>query len=187
MEIFFLLFRLANSIVEAHFLADHLVPKFFSSELPYAKNPTLNLKILVDFGQKSTNLLKIPQKSPKIGVFEKIWDLDVFGFSVTATYGLTTGAGIFQKKYKTNFFFGAEKKVFSKIQRGDHSFICQFSLGPPFRFRGLEIFIFLFSVGLRGCDDGIIREAKPRRTSPPQAPSEARYTYILQGYDYTYS
>ena len=45
--------RTHNSIFEAHFLADHMVPKFFSSELPYAKNPTLNLKILVHFGQKS--------------------------------------------------------------------------------------------------------------------------------------
>ena len=44
-----------SSIFEAHFLADHMVPKFFSSEQLYVRDQLFNLKILVDFGQKSTN------------------------------------------------------------------------------------------------------------------------------------
>ena len=45
--------RTHKSIVEAHFLADHVVPNFFSSEQLYESASTLNLKILVNFGQKT--------------------------------------------------------------------------------------------------------------------------------------
>ena len=45
--------RTHSSIFEAHFLADHMVSKLFSSEQLYESAPTLNLKILVNFGQKT--------------------------------------------------------------------------------------------------------------------------------------
>ena len=112
--------------------------------------------------QKSPKIAQIAQSTPKIakkmGVFQKISVFDFLFFYDTTTYGLTTGAGIFQKKYKKKF--GAEKKVFSKIQRGDHWKICQFSLGPPFGFRVWNFFS-SFSPGLRGCDDGIIARPNP--------------------------
>ena len=47
--------RTHSSIFEAHFLADHMVPIFFSCEQLYESGQTLTLKILVHFGQKSTN------------------------------------------------------------------------------------------------------------------------------------
>ena len=45
--------RTHSSIFEAHFLADHVVPNIFSFEQLCESGLTLNLKILVHFGQNA--------------------------------------------------------------------------------------------------------------------------------------
>ena len=97
--------RTHSSIFEAHFLADHVVPNFFSFEQLCESGLTLNFAQNRKNRPKSPKLLKVPPKSPKKGVFKKKSDFDFLFFCDTTTYGLTTGAGIFQKKYKTKFFF----------------------------------------------------------------------------------
>ena len=65
-----------SSIFEAHFLVDHLVPKFFSYPLPNPKHLRLNLT------QKS-------QKSQKIAFFDLLDTQQNFMFSVIAHKRLT--------------------------------------------------------------------------------------------------
>ena len=92
--------RTHNSIVEAHFLGDHMVPNFFSSEQLYESAATLNFAQNLKNLPKSPKLLKVPAKSPKKGVFQKNSDFDFLFFCDTTIYGLTTGEGIFQKSEK---------------------------------------------------------------------------------------
>ena len=88
--------RTHNSIVEAHFLADHVVPNFFSSEQLCESGLTLNFAQNRKNRPKSAKIAHIFQNSTKIA---KKWLFStkflIFFFCDTTSYGLTTGAGIF--------------------------------------------------------------------------------------------
>ena len=91
--------RTHNSIFEAHFLADHVVPNVFSSEQLYESAQTLNFAQNRKNRPKSAKIAHIFQNTSKIAkkwLFStKFLIFFLFFFCDTTSYGLTTGAGIF--------------------------------------------------------------------------------------------
>ena len=122
------------------------------------------LWILPKIPKIAQNCSKYPKIRQKTGVLGKKIGFRCFRFFCYRNLWANHWCRNFSKKVQNNFFW-AEKKVFSKIQRGDHWKIGQFSLGPPSGFRGLEIFFSFFGrpEGLRRRN---YREAEPRRTKP---------------------
>ena len=87
--------RTHKSIFEAHFLADHVVPNFFSSEQLCESCLTLNFAQNRKNRPKSAKIAHIFQNTSKIA---KKWLFStkfLIFFCDTTSYGLTTGAGIF--------------------------------------------------------------------------------------------
>ena len=131
--------------------------------------------------QKSPKIAQIAQNTPKIaekGCFSINFGFRFFIFLWYYNLWANHWWRNFSKKVRNkNLNLEVKKKFFPKSKGGTIGKLANFPLVPPLDF---VVWNFLFS--FFGRPEGLrrrnYREAKPRRTSPPQAPSEARYAYI---------